>query len=234
MPDDRNRRASGRDAMPVETSASAAGPWDPALQHGAAPAALAAWAAERMEAGAPMHVVRLTLDFLRPVPVAPLQIHSEIVRQGRKILVVSIRLLTQGIEVVRATALKVRRSDRSVPVDLCEAVLDVPSPELSHDVRGQQRIKSAFFDGVSARLMTGTERRLGPAAMWFRANQPIIDGEPISPVMRAAIAADFCHGVSSPLDMKQWTYINSDVTLSLVRPPVGEWILVNARDVARS
>jgi len=141
---------------------------------------------------------------------------------------VLIRLLTQGIEVVQATALKVRTSDRSVPLELCEAVLDVPSPELSHDVRGQQRIKAAFLDGVPARIATGTERRLGPAAMWFCANQPIIDGEPISPLMRAAIAADFCNGVSSPLDMKQWTYINSDVTLSLVRSPVGRWILVNA------
>jgi len=64
--------------------------------------------------------------------------------------------------------------------------------------------------------------------MWFRANQPIIEGKPVSPLMRAAIAADFCNGVSSPLDAKRWTFINGDVTLSLARLPIGEWILVNA------
>ena len=49
--------------------------------------------------------------------------------------------------------------------------------------------------------------------------------------MRAAIAADFCNGVSSPLDMRQWSFVNGDTTLHLARPPVGEWILVNAATI---
>ena len=212
----------------VETSASAGGPWDASLQHGAAPAALVAWVAERMDTVAPMRVARLSLDLLRPVPVAPLEIRGEVVRQGRKIHVASISLLAHGVEVVRATVLKVRVSDLSMPPGLCEVTLDVPRPDLSHEVSGEQRITSAFLEGVSARLATGTERRAGPAALWFRANQPIIEGEQVSPLMRAAIAADFCNGVSSALNARQWTFINGDVTLSLARIPIGEWILVNA------
>jgi Thioesterase-like superfamily len=212
----------------VETRASAGGPWDPSLQHGAAPAALVAWAVERIETPAPMRVARLTLDLLRPVPVAPLEIRSEVVRQGRKIQVASITLLSLGVAVVRAIVTKVRISEPSIPPELYKVALDVPAPEVSLELSGEQRIRSAFLEGVSARLATGTERRPGPAAMWFRANQPIIEGEPVSPLMRAAIAADFCNGVSSPLDAKQWTFINGDVTLSLARLPIGEWILVNA------
>ena len=53
-------------------------------------------------------------------------------------------------------------------------------------------------------------------------------GEAISPSMRAAIAADFCNGVSTVLDFSEWTFLNADVTLSLARLPVGEWILVDA------
>jgi hypothetical protein len=49
--------------------------------------------------------------------------------------------------------------------------------------------------------------------------------------MRAAIAADFCNGVSSPLDPKQWSFINGDMTLNLARPPAREWILVNAETI---
>jgi hypothetical protein len=67
--------------------------------------------------------------------------------------------------------------------------------------------------------------------MWFRANQPIIEGAPTSAVMRAAIAADFCNGVSSPLDPEQWSFINGDMTLNLARPPAGEWILVDAETI---
>jgi hypothetical protein len=46
--------------------------------------------------------------------------------------------------------------------------------------------------------------------------------------MRAAVAADFCNGVSSVLDFAQWTFINGDLTVSLSRLPVGEWILLDA------
>ena len=50
----------------------------------------------------------------------------------------------------------------------------------------------------------------------------------ISPLMRAAIAADFCNGTSAVLDFRKWTFINADLTLSLAREPVGEWILLDA------
>ena len=58
--------------------------------------------------------------------------------------------------------------------------------------------------------------------------RPIVDGAAISPLMRAAIAADFCNGTSAVLDFREWTFINADVTLSLAREPVGDWILLDA------
>jgi Thioesterase-like superfamily len=46
--------------------------------------------------------------------------------------------------------------------------------------------------------------------------------------MRVAITADFANGISSVLDFHAWTFINSDLTVSLVRNPIGEWILLDA------
>lgn len=207
----------------VETRPAAGGPWDKALQHGAGPAALIAWAAERIESGAPMRIARLTLDLLRPVPVAPLHLHSVLLRQGRQIQLVQITLLTEGVEVVRASVLRVRceRSPESGA-----APLDVPGPDASRELSADQRIHCPFLDGVAARLAQG--QRPGPAAMWFRSLRPIVDGTETSPAMRAAMAADFCNGVSSPLDIRQWSFVNADLSLNLVRLPIGEWILVNA------
>jgi Thioesterase-like superfamily len=212
----------------VESTGCAAGPWDPTTQHGAAPAALVAFAAERVATPSPMRVARLTLNLLRPVPVAPLELRSEVVRQGRKVQVISISVLAAGVEVVRASVLKTLRSDAEPPNDLGAVRLDVPSPELSHEITSGPRVRCPFLDGVSTRLTSGAERRPGPTAMWFRADRPIVEGEAISPTMRAAIAADFCNGVSSTLDMAKWSFINADATLNLARPPVGEWVLVNA------
>jgi hypothetical protein len=46
--------------------------------------------------------------------------------------------------------------------------------------------------------------------------------------MRAVIAADFCNGTSAALDFREWTFINADLTVSMAREPVGEWVLLDA------
>ena len=96
------------DGSRAETSPNAAGPWDASMQHGSAPAALVTWAAEAIPTSVPMQIVRLTIDLMRPVPVAPLTIRSEVLREGRKIQLCGISLLADNVAVVRATVLKVR------------------------------------------------------------------------------------------------------------------------------
>ena len=83
------------DGDSVATSPHAAGPWDPSMQHGSPPAALVVWAAEAIPTPVPMRIARVTVDLMRPVPVAPLTIESEVLREGRKIQLCAIRLLRQ-------------------------------------------------------------------------------------------------------------------------------------------
>jgi hypothetical protein len=84
-----------------------------------------------------------------------------------------------------------------------------------------------LLNDVSARPTTRDEPRPGSAPIWFRANHRSWADSQISPIMHAAIAADFGNGVSSVLDANEWSFINGDVTLKSC-PPVGEWMLVNA------
>jgi hypothetical protein len=51
------------------TSPNAAAPWD--ISMASAPAALAVWAAEAIPTREPMQIARVTVDLMRPVPVAP-------------------------------------------------------------------------------------------------------------------------------------------------------------------
>ena len=89
----------------VVTSPDAAGPWDPRMQHGSAPAALVVWAAEAIPTPVPMRIARVTIDLMRPVPVAPLTVSSEILRDGRTIQLCGVRLLADGVLGVSATVL---------------------------------------------------------------------------------------------------------------------------------
>jgi len=216
------------EATRVMPSRHAGGPWNTSLQHGAAPAALVAWAAERIPAGQPMQVVRLTIDLLRPIPIAPLELETEVVREGRKIQVASVRLLADGTEVVRASVLKIRAARFVLPDTAVAAAPELPGPELGIEPRELTEIPNPFLSGMSLRAVRGGFRQAGPAAIWFRADRAIVEGAAITPLMRAAITADFCNGASAVLDFHRWTFINGDLTVNLSRLPDGDWILLDA------
>lgn len=214
------------DGNRIVTREHAAGPWDPGMQHGGAPSALVTWIAEQMPTPQPMRIARLTVDLLRPVPVAPLTFESEVLRDGRKIQLCGIRLHANGVEVVRATVLKIRAQSVTFPDVVTEEKIDVPFQQdgIEHPPHGPNN----FLGGVTLRAVHGSFLDPGPAAIWFRANRPMVEGAVTSQVMRAALASDFSNGVSSVLDFRKWLFINADLTVTLAREPVGEWILLNS------
>jgi acyl-coenzyme A thioesterase PaaI-like protein len=211
------------DGAHVVTSPDAAGPWDPNMQHGGAQASLVVWAAERIPAAVPMQVARVTIDLMRPVPVAPLTLETEVLREGRKIQLCAVRLFANGTFTVGATVLKIKKQAQPLPNDVIEPPLDVPAPEQSR-VEPQN---SPFGLGMTIRAARGRFGGLGPGAIWYRADRPLIEGFPISQAMRAVAASDFCNA-SSALDYRKWTFLNADLTVSMAREPVGEWILLDA------
>jgi len=205
-----------------------AGPWDPTMQHGGAPSALIAWAAEQITAPTPMRMVRLTVDLLRPVPVGELAIETEVIRQGRKIQLSKIRLLAKGVEVARGSVLKVREAEFDLPGGVEAPPLDVASPETLASMSPSDPAATAFSRCLDIRPARGSFREAGPGAVWFNLQRPLIAGRANSAAMRAVATADFANGLSSALDFNHWTFLNGDLTVHFARLPVGDWILSNA------
>ena len=85
------------------------GPWDPAHQHGGAPAALLAGLIERAEPGSAMRIARVTLEIVRPVPLTELRSEVEVVRPGKRVQLVEARLFAGDQLVTRGVALRLRR-----------------------------------------------------------------------------------------------------------------------------
>ena len=212
----------------AHSTALAAGPWNAQHQHGSAPTSLICWAVERIPTQVPMYVARITVDLMRPVPIAPLTIHTEVVREGRKIQLCSIRLVAGDVEVVRASVLKIRSAQYELPDPASEESISLPGPDASRIPKSEPSDSNAFTTGLQMRVAKGGFRRPGPAAVWFKAERPIVKDHIISPLMRAAIAGDYCNGTSTSLDFRKWTFINGDLTISLARMPIGEWILLDA------
>lgn len=216
------------DGASVETSAFAGGPWDKAMQHGGAASSLVVWAAEQIATRVPMKVARVTVDLLKPVPVAPLTYKADVVREGQKIQLCSVSLFAEGKECLRASVLKIREKRTSLPNTAAEKPVGAPHPEECMKPDDMRLMGTPFLTGLESRPARGNFGSPGPAAVWYRAVRPIVEGFNISPVMRAIIAADFCNGTSAVVDFDKWTFINADLTLSLARYPRGEWILLDA------
>ena len=211
----------------------ARGPWDPGQQHGGAPAALLSSA---MEALAPdFQLARLTVEFLGTVPMAPLRVTAEVWRPGRRMqLVRATATLEDGRAAARASAVMLHRQQLD---DVPEGTAGEPLPNGPAGGREQQW---SGDDHPEAFHRTGMEMRwidsdwgLGPGTVWFRLRHPLVEGEPVSPAMRAAGAADFGNGISQVLPFERWLFINTDVTVQLHRPPDGEWVAVAARTIVQ-
>lgn len=212
----------------------AAGPWDNTVQHGSAPTAFAVWAATQVETPVPMHIARVTMELMRPVPIGELSYATTILRSGRKIQLVGVSLHAGGHEVARASVMKIRSAATDLPdyVDSSSLALDAAMPEACTDPGLGFGENNPFVQCMTLKLARGGGfEQLGPAAVWFHADRPMIEGHATTPEMLAAIGGDFCNGVASSLDFNKWTFINSDLTLSMSRPPIGDWVLVDGHSV---
>jgi hypothetical protein len=201
------------------------GPWSPDAQHGGPVAALMARtleAAPTSPATDPMQLVRLTVELLRPVPMRPLTATATVTRPGRKVQVVEGALTVDGQEVAWARGLRIRRT----PVDVPEIPPDPPSPPPPAGPAGASGFaaRTRFAEAVELRFVRGSWEEPGPVTMWTRLRVPVVAGETPSPMARTAAGADFGNGVSRVVDFNTHIFINPDLTVSLSRVPVGEWI----------
>src|SRR5581483_8068401 len=160
-------------------SPKAAGPWDPTMQHGSAPAALVVWAAEAVPTAVPMRVARVTIDLMRPVPLKPLTIETEVLREGRKIQLCVIRLHADGVLAVAASVLKVRQEAQALPAEIADPPLTLPWPDASPEDPAQFS-NSPFVTGMQLRAARGNFGVPGPGAIWYRVVRPLVEGAAVS------------------------------------------------------
>lgn len=207
------------------------GPWDPALQHAGPVCALVARAVEAAAPG--RHVARLTYDLLRPLPVdASFLVQVDAGRAGRKVHGLEVAVLAEGREMVRARALLMRQDDVPLPAawrTSSRSSATLPAPDECEPYEFPFfRDEVGYHRSMELRRAAGTFGR-GAMAVWFRLRAAVVDGEDPTPLQRVAAAADSGNGVSVALDLARHTFVNPDLTVALLRPPVGEWIGLDAR-----
>nr|WP_228047123.1 acyl-CoA thioesterase domain-containing protein [Saccharopolyspora sp. HNM0983] len=201
-------------------------PWAPNMMHGRLFGGLLARELETEHGDEQFHFARLTVDLFRSARLDPVRTTSTRVRDGRRIRVADAEVRAGDSVVARASAVLLRRGAHPAGTVVETQPWDAPRPE---DLPGPRERTQGWIPPFDtwmldahnepcADLGAGTARRA-----WLRDRHPLLAGEPVSPFVRAALAADF----ASPLanyGADGLEYINADYTLTLSRLPISEEI----------
>jgi hypothetical protein len=205
------------------------GPWDEKHQHAGPPSGLLGRALERLESREDARIVRVTVEILRPVPIAPVEVEAAVVRPGKRVELLEGVMTAGGEAVLKARAWRMRTG-----------ALDLEEPS-GASIAGPERGRwEPFFPGVADvgyhthmdwRFLRGSFREAGPAIAWLKMKVPLLPGEEPSPLVRVLVAADSANGVSCALDPREYLFVNTDLNVFLYRVPVGEWIGMDSKTI---
>jgi hypothetical protein len=217
-----------RDGDAFVPTGHARGPWDPGQLHGGAPGALIA---EAVQADGYL-VARLTIDFLAPVPMAPLTVSAQTTKPGRNLQLAEAEMEAEGRTVLRARAVRLRRGQVELPAEAGAAGAGGGGGGPDDGRPGRFPLDDGHAEGfhrtaMDIRFIDG-DYGIGPARAWFRLQIPLVDDAPASPLARAIAAADFGNGISRVVDFTDYLFVNTDLTVHLHREPATEWVLVDA------
>ncbi len=104
-----------------------------------------------------------------------------------------------------------------------------PGPEASPPARFPFAGRHVGYDDLVETRVARGRLFQGPSAIWFRLRHPLVQGQATGAYPQVAVFADSGNGISAVLDYRKFLFVNSDLSIHLLRQPVGEWICVDAR-----
>lgn len=208
----------GSELAPSEIACS---PWSPDMLHGRLLGGVAARAIEMEWVEPGWRVARLTVDLFRPAAMKPVQITTTPVRRGRRVQVIDAAMTCDGHEVGRVTAGLLAESENPPGSIWRPDASTWPDPESlpePNDPSGGSGASGWLFRIAGGGFGTAQQSRV-----WTNETQSLVDGEPMSPLVRAAVSGDIACPLANSSD-EGLHYINADYTMYLARYPIGEWV----------
>lgn len=226
MPDERSPAFFFEDDGHYIPTRKAVSAWSPNQLGGTAVCALLAHELEKHSPGASYVPARFTADLFSPVLAEPVELHSSVVRDGNRIRVVDAQIIQQGEVRTRATTQFLTYSEEP-PGQVWKSGHNYPLPEqrLDHPQGSLPLFKSGDGDWTHDFTSAVNAHR---KSTWVNV-PPLLHGHAITPFERAAFVADFTNL------MGNWGtdgvgYINTDVTMTLSRLPIGHELGMQAQD----
>ncbi|MGP4053672.1 thioesterase family protein [Mycobacterium sp. 4D054] len=205
--------------------------WSAAIQHAAPVSALLVRALQRCEPRADTRLSRVLVDLLGPVPAdGEFWVRARRERPGTQIELISAEMLAPGPDgrlrpVARASGWRLQTLDTA-------AVAHAPAEPLRplSEARGRDMKKDwdrNYVHSLDWRWLT-TPMAAGPGESWIKPEVDLVSGEAMTPLERLFAVADDANGIGTRLDIRTWTFLNTDLAVHIHRVPAGEWIGIRA------
>lgn len=196
------------------------GPWNPNSLHGRVIAGLIGFELERLHGGTEWMPVRLTVDMYRLPDFSPITAATRVVRGGKRLRIVDCELVSGGASVARGTCQFLVRSENAPGVTWSPPDWNAAKPdELPPPPQGQFGERMWKMRNITGPFDGSVKQRRA----WLSEIRELVEGFPLTPFQRVAVAADFASPLANRSDAGLG-YINTDVTVYLHRLPMGEWI----------
>ncbi len=212
------------------------GPWYANSLHGSSMMGLMARAAEQHPSDVPRLVSRLTVDMMRAAPTSALKTETEIVRTGKNVEFLDIRLLSEGELYVRGTAMRIRVKDVMIE-DYFRGIEPFPNLPEGNELsffRWPGAENPGYHHAIDMRM----SEHQGFPLLWFRLAVPLVEGEQNTSFISLATACDWTYAVPNivyrrktgmEMDQQKFFAINPDTTINYFRPATSEWLGLKAQ-----
>lgn len=202
------------------------GPWEKTAQHMGPPSALLTRQLERTAPNDHSTLARITVEILGPVPIADLTARAWTDRPGKSVQLAGAELTANGRPVAKAAAWWIMQSD-TTEVRQGEPA-NIPPPDQGKELTKPEGWQDGYLSAMDWISIKGQMGENGPATIWARQRVSTVDDEEPTALQRLMAVADSGNGASSRLDITNWLFINTELSVHLWRHPQGEWIALDA------
>lgn len=205
--------------------------WSATIQHGAPVSALLTRALERCAQRPDTRLTRVVVDLLGGVPAeGEFWVRSQVERSGKQIELVSAEMLGTGPDgsprvVARASGWRMQTLDTEVLLHAPAEPLRPLSEAASRDMAS--RWDRNYVHSLDWRWLTKLGDP-GPGESWIKPVVDLVAGEAMTPLQRLFTVADDANGLGNKLDIRKWTFLNTDLAVHIHRVPEGEWTGIRA------
>src|SRR5689334_16512006 len=183
-------------------------------------AGLLAHAVERHDPRPDLQLGRISYDILGLIPLADSVVRTRTLRPGRTVELVEATLTAGGRTAVRATAWRLTRQDTAAVAGGEPAALP-PVAELAR-WHGTGLWSGGYIGALEIHRHADPEP--GRGQVWIRTDVALLAGEPVSPTADFLRLVDTANGIATRVSPREWMFPNVDLTVHLVREPLGPWV----------